>query len=62
MIYAPVALVVLNSNAEVHGSVRGRYVKADSNMEFSYDEDLDDLWGGLPSDYQLVYWTEQYPE
>jgi hypothetical protein len=62
MIYAPRAHVVLYSNAEIYGSVRGRFVTTDSNLAFNYDEDLDDLWVGLPTNYQLVYWTEQYPE
>jgi Tfp pilus assembly protein PilX len=60
MIYAPLAHVVLYSNSEVYGSARGRFVTTDSNLAFQYDEDLDSLWAGLPSDYQLVYWTEIY--
>jgi hypothetical protein len=62
IIYAPLAHVVLNSNADVSGSARGRYVTGDSNLTFHYDEDLDDLYSGLPSAYQIVYWSEQYPE
>jgi Tfp pilus assembly protein PilX len=60
MIYAPRAHVVLYSNSEIYGSVRGIFVTTDSNLDFFYDEDLDSLWGGLPTDYQLVYWTEIY--
>jgi hypothetical protein len=60
--YAPLSNVVLYSNAEIYGSVRGRQVTTSSNLAFHYDEDLDNLWVGLPGDYKLVYWTEQYPE
>lgn len=62
LIYAPRGHVVLYSNAQIYGSVRGRYVTTDSNMGFHYDEDLDSLWAGSPTDYKLVYWTELYPE
>ncbi len=62
MMYAPRAHVVLYSNTVFYGSARGRYVTADSNLDFHYDEDLDALWTGLPTDYKVVYWTELYPE
>ncbi len=62
MMYAPRAHVVLYSNAEIYGSCRGRFVTTDSNLEFMYDEDLDTLYGGSVTDYEMVYWTELYPE
>lgn len=62
LIYAPLLHVVLYSNAPIYGSVRGRFVTTDSNMGFHYDEDLDKVWVGNPTDYKLVYWTERYPE
>jgi hypothetical protein len=62
VIYAPLSHVVLYSNAQIYGSVRGKFITADSNLEFHYDEDLDILWTGVPLDYKLVYWNELYPE
>jgi hypothetical protein len=62
MIYAPRAHVYLDSNVRIWGSVRGRYATTWSNFDFTYDEDLDDIWVGHPTDYKLVYWVEQYPE
>jgi len=62
IIYAPLGHVALYSNAEIYGSVRGRYVTTDSNLGFKYDEDLDDLWVALPTGYKIVYWTELYPD
>jgi hypothetical protein len=62
MIYAPRAHVVLYSNAQIYGSVRGRFVTTDSNLEFHYDEDLDTIYKGLPAEFKIVYWSEQYPE
>ena len=62
VIYAPRAHVVINSNTSIHGSVRGSYVNLDSNVGFMFDEDLENLWTGVPIDYELVYWAEFYPE
>ena len=62
VIYAPRAHIVINSNTNIHGSIRGSYVTLDSNVGFMYDEDLDNLWIGVPIDYELVYWAEFYPE
>ncbi len=62
VIYAPRAHVYMDSNADIAGSVRGRFVTTLSNLGFTYDEDLDELWAGNPTDYKLVYWTEQYPD
>ncbi len=62
LIYAPRAHVFLDSNVEIFGSVRGRFVDTWSNLAFTYDEDLDVLFSGNPSDYRLVYWTEQFPQ
>lgn len=62
MIYAPRAHVWMDSNVQVNGSVRGRFVDTKSNLTFNYDEDLDTLYTGSPTDYKLVYWTEEYPE
>jgi hypothetical protein len=62
MIYAPRAHVYLDSNVQLWGSVRGRFASTFSNFNFNYDEDLDDLYVGNPTDYKLVYWVEKYPE
>ena len=62
VIYAPRAHVYMDSNAGIYGSVRGRFVTTKSNLGFTYDEDLDVLWTGSPTDYKLVYWSEIYPE
>ncbi len=62
VIYAPRAHCWLDSNAGLYGSVRCRFVTTLSNLGFTYDEDLDALYSGNPSDYKLVYWTERYPQ
>jgi len=62
IIYAPRAHVWLDSNVQVHGSVRGGFVDVKSNLNFTYDEALDTFLTGNPTDYKLVYWTEAYPE
>jgi hypothetical protein len=62
IVYAPRSHVWLGSNVQFSGSARGRFVTADSNLAFMYDEDLDTLYSGNPTDYKLVYWTEKYPE
>lgn len=61
VVYAPKAYVYVDSNAKFRGAVRGKQIYSSSNFDFDYDEDLASLAMGSPSptNYQLVYWTEQ---
>lgn len=58
-IYAPNARIQTESNLDLFGAMRGRWLEFNSNLDFSYDEDLGLISGGAPGGYDLVYWTEQ---
>ena len=58
-VYAPLTEVVLASNTDFFGSVRGRLIKANSSHSFHYDEALGDL--GLDAgdgSVRVISWRE----
>ncbi len=58
-IYAPYAHVVSNSNSDIYGAIRGKWVTMEQNEGFHYDEDLQNLGEGSPNGFKQVYWSQQ---
>lgn len=58
VVYAPKASVLINSDGQIDGSVRGKFVKMDSNGEFRYDEELRKLTDAALSVYKILSWRE----
>lgn len=57
VIYAPEALVDLDSNADIFGAVVGGIIDIDANMRLHYDEALQDLLY-TPGTFKIKYWNE----
>ncbi len=54
LIYAPDAAVEVNSNAEMYGAMRGKYIYNSSNMQFYYDEDLSGAPSTVPDSFNVI--------
>lgn len=58
-VYAPSADVHVTGNNASYGAFIGKTIDAVGNVGFHYDEALNDVAGGAPSGYTVVYWQEK---
>ena len=58
LVYAPYAYIRVKSNNSLYGSLRGRWIRLESNTAFTYDQaaaSIDATYQG----YRVAYWAEQ---
>jgi len=57
-IYAPLAAVDLSSNSGSAGAIRGKWINANANAQYHYDEAMGRLEGYPVIGYKLIFWRE----
>ena len=57
-IYAPLAAIDLSSNSGSSGAIRGKWINANSNAKYHYDEALGRLEGYPVLGYKIISWRE----
>lgn len=57
LVYAPNAFVRFKSNNAMYGAIRGKWIRMESNTQFTYDQAAADI-DAARRGYRLLYWNE----
>lgn len=57
LVYAPNALVRFKSNNAMYGAIRGKWIRMESNTQFTYDQAASDI-DATRQGYRVMYWNE----